>query len=249
MSQKNTPADIKDKKNPDDKYPTKRGFTGYFFYYAGMLATHLFVKFKIKGKNNIPAQSPYVIAANHQTYVDGMWIASGLPKKHFRKMCCLAGSDLETSHGALGRIIMHVGRGIAVDRFGNPVRGLIKAKKEIENGYIMLIHPEGTRSSDGKVGELKDGAAYLSVKASVPLLPVFIEGGYHAFSRHMKYPKPWDREKKRRKRVTIHFGNPLNPNDYHNNAHELTDALREWMHEQETRISSTAPFQTASEAI
>lgn len=234
MSEKN--KTIKEEKK--DKYPVKRGFTGYFFNTVGMVATKIFVNFRASGKENIPKNAPYVIASSHQTYIDGMWLAYFLPWKHFRVMCCLAGSDLETSHGALGRIIMHVGRGIAVDRYGNPVRGLIKAKKEIENGHIMLVHPEGTRTSDGNVAPLKDGAAYMAIKANVPLLPVYIEGGYEVFSRHMKLPQPWDRIKKRRKRVTIHYGKPLSPSDYGKDAHSLTEALYNWMRQTEEKTRS-----------
>ena len=227
-----------------DKYPVKRGFTGYFFYEIGMAATLLALRFRAKGRSNLPASSPYVIAANHQTYVDGMWIAHFLPRRHFAKMCCLAASDLETSHGALGRLIMHVGRGIAVDRYGNPVRGLIKAKKEIENGHIMLVHPEGTRSHDGKVGELKDGAAYLAIKAGVPLVPVYIEGGYSVFSRHMKRPMTWDKKEHRRRLVTVHFGKPFDPAQYGKDAHRLTADLTSWMLQMEKDASLTAPGTT-----
>ena len=84
--------------------------------------------------------------------------------------------DLETNHGSLGRLIMRVGRGIAVDRYGNPVRGLIKAKKEVEQGNICFVFPEGTRTHTGKLAEFKDGAAYLAIKAGVPLVPVYISG-------------------------------------------------------------------------
>ncbi len=220
-----------------DKYPTKRGFLGYFFYSVGVLGSKCLLRFRATGQENIPLSPPYVIAANHQTYVDGLWIANFLPKKHFRQFCCLAASDLETSHGAFGRLIMRVGRGIAVDRYGSAVRGLIKAKKEIENGHIMLVHPEGTRSPDGKLGEFKDGAAYMAIKARVPLLPVYIEGGYQAFSRHMKWPQTWDKKNHRRKRVTLHFGKPFDPAQYGRDAHRMTDDLVTWMKNMEAAHS------------
>jgi len=227
----NTEAGVK------DKYPTKRGFTGYCAYYFGVAATFLFLRFSAEGKENIPKKSPYVIASNHQTYVDGLWIAHYLSRKHFRVMCCLAASDLETDHGRLGRLIMRVGRGIAVDRYGNPVRGLIKAKKEIENGHIMLVHPEGTRTHDGKVAELKDGAAYMAVKANVPLLPVYIDGGFKVFSRQMKKPQPWDHTAHRRKKVVVHFGKPMLPEDFGKDAHQMTAALTEWMLQMEKKAN------------
>jgi len=241
MNKSSAPADP----TKPDKYPVKRGFIGNFCFGLGMVATLLMIRFKSEGKENIPKNSPYVIAANHQTYVDGMWIAYFLPRRHFAKMCCLAASDLETSHGLLGRLIMRVGRGIAVDRYGNPVRGLIKAKKEIENGHIMLVHPEGTRTHDGKVAELKDGAAYLSLKSNTPLLPVYIEGGYNVFPRHEKFPKPWDKKKHRRKEVIIHYGKPLLPQDFGKDAHKMTAAATEFMLQMEKKANDNAPGTTS----
>lgn len=229
-----------------DKYPVKRGFIGNFFNAAGELASLIFLRFSAEGKENIPKEIPYVIAANHQTYVDGMWLAHFLPRKHFKTMCCLAASDLETDHGALGRVIMRVGQGIAVDRYGSPVRGLIKAKKEVEKGHIMLVHPEGTRTSDGKVAELKDGAAYMAVKANVPLLPVFIEGGYDVFSRHMKKPQTWDHANHRRKKVVVHYGKPFMPADFGKDAHQLTTAITEWMLQMEKKAMETADGTTSN---
>jgi 1-acyl-sn-glycerol-3-phosphate acyltransferase len=223
-----------------DKYPVKRGIIGNVVNFLGMTATYAFLRFSAEGKENIPKNPPYVISSNHQTYVDGMWLAHFLPSKHFKTFCCLAASDLETSHGLMGRLIMRVGQGIAVDRYGSPVRGLIKAKKEIENGHIMLVHPEGTRSHDGKVAELKDGASYMAIKANVPLLPVFIEGGYDVFSRHMKMPRPWDHKEHRRKRVVVHYGKPMLPEEYGKDAHKLTEAVTAWMLQMESQLSKKA---------
>ena len=236
MSEKeNTASASHSAEDLNNKYPTPRGFTGFFWYHVSMAITRILVKLRGAGKENIPETNPYVICSNHQTYADGMWIMSELPRKHRKYFCALAASDLETNYGRLGRVMMHVGRGIAVDRFGNPVRGLIKAKKEVEKGNIILVHPEGTRTSDGRIAEFKDGAAYISVKSNSPLLPVYIEGGYQAWSRHMKRPQTWDKKNHRKKRITIHFGKPLMPQDYDRDAHKMTDAVYAWMKEMEAK--------------
>ncbi|MDD2533952.1 MAG: lysophospholipid acyltransferase family protein [Eubacteriales bacterium] len=217
--------------NPDEgRYPLERGIIGAIAYNLGMAFTRMTLKLRARGLENIPKSIPYVIAANHQTYVDGMWIGAYLPRLHFKHLASLTAKDLEDQHGFLGKVIVKVGRGIAVDRFGNPIRGLIIAKKKVEEGNILLVHPEGTRSPDGELGEMKDGAAYIAQKGKVPLLPVFIEGGYEVFSRHMKWPKPIDKSGKR-KRVTIVFGKPLDPHDFAN-AKEMTNALIAWMDDQ-----------------
>jgi len=213
------------------RYPIRRGLIGYLGFYGGLLVTRLIVRLRARGTENIPTQIPYVIAANHQTYVDGMLISAFLPRFHFRKLASLTAKDLEDQHGLFGKLIVRVGRGIAVDRFGNPVRGLIIAKKKVEEGNILLVHPEGTRSPTGELGEMKDGAAYIALKSKVPLLPVFIEGGYEVFSRHMKWPNPIDRKTGKRREVTVVFGKPLDPKEF-KTAKEMTQALVAWMEAQ-----------------
>lgn len=214
----------------EGRYPLPRGFVGNLAYTLGMAVSRLTLRLRARGLENIPQTTPYVIAANHQTYVDGMWIGAYLPRPHFKKLASLTAKDLEDQHGYLGKLIVRVGRGIAVDRFGNPIRGLIIAKKKVEEGNILLVHPEGTRSPDGELGEMKDGAAYIALKSKVPLLPVFIEGGYDVFSRHMKWPKPFDKSG-HRKRVTVVYGKPLDPHNY-KSAKDMTNDLIIWMEAQ-----------------
>ena len=157
MSESQPP--VSSKADPMAEYPLPRGFVGWFGFTAGMLLSHLFLRLKAVGRENIPEKTPYVIAANHETYVDGMWLGAYLRPGHFKHFSCIAAKDLEESHGPFGRLIVRVGRGVPIDRFGNPVRGLIIAKKKVDEGNIMLVHPEGTRSTDGRLGEMKNGAA------------------------------------------------------------------------------------------
>ena len=223
-----------DKDHIDNKYPTKRGFWDKVAARGFLLLTHMSVDMKCIGRENFPKDNPYVVASNHQSYVDGVLIIDYLPKGHFKHMCCLAASDLETSHGKLGRLIMRVGRGIAVDRYGNPVRGLIKAKKEVDKGNILFVFPEGTRTASGKLGELKDGAAYVAAKSNTPMIPVYISGAYQIWPRQQKKPKPFKGFLKRKK-IRIYVGEPILPQDYDSDAHKMTDALSKWMHEMEDK--------------
>lgn len=213
------------------RYPLRRGLIGNMAYWVGMAYTHLNIHLTAQGLENIPTQTPYIIVANHETYVDGMWIGSFLPRNHFRLMTAIAAKDLEERHGLFGKIIVRVGRAISIDRFGNPLRGLIIAVKKVKEGNILLIHPEGTRTSDGQLGTLKDGAAYIAIKSQVPILPVFIDGGFEVFNRHMKAPQPYDLKTGRRRKIILTFGKPMNPSDYENKK-DLTEALTAWMQDQ-----------------
>lgn len=210
-----------------------RGFLGNFLFYFGMFFTRLLIRYQVKGQENLP-DIPYILAANHLTLVDGMWICAGLPKAHQKVFTAIAGSDLQTDYGLFGQIMMRVGRAIPIDRYGNPARGLIMAKKAVDQGYVLLIHPEGTRSSDGKLGELQNGSSYISIKTNKPLVPVYINGGYEIFSRHMPVPYPIDIKHLARKKLTIEYGVPLLPNNYAN-VEEMTNELRKWYLERQNQ--------------
>lgn len=201
--------------------PLKRGFTARLAYHFGMCLTRTFLKFEVTGSENIPDSLPYVIIANHETFVDGMWIASVLPPQHFAAFSALAGADLLTDYGWFGKLISHVGRAVPIDRKGNPIRGLITAKNQVQAGNILLVHPEGTRCFNGELGEFQSGAAYIAIKAGVPILPVYIEGGYEIFGRQYKFPHPFKFHPWQRRRLKLVIGKPI-PTDSHSDPHALT---------------------------
>lgn len=204
----------KRKKKPTDIQP--RGWQGHFLYLLGMGLSRLFLRLRYLGRNHIPAEGAYLLVANHQSMVDGLWIMGGIPSKQLPRFSAIGGSDLEQSYGLTGRILFRVGKVIPIDRHGNPLRGLLLAKKAIEKGTIVMIHPEGTRSPDGRMGEMKNGAAYLAIKTKVPVIPVYIHGAYEVFSKHMSLPHPIDWKRLRRKKVTVEFCPALDPADYEN---------------------------------
>ncbi len=223
---------MSDHNNLDNRYPTKRGISGNLAKIGFLFLASTLCNMKCIGRENFPESNPYVVASNHQCFADGVLIDKYLPRGHFKHMCALVASDLETDYGSLGRLIVRVGRGIAVDRYGNPVRGLIKAKKEVEKGNICFVFPEGTRTHDGKVAEMKDGACYLAIKSNTPLIPVYISGAYQIWPRGQKWPHPWKGFFRRRK-LRIYVGEPMYGKDFNNDAHAMTAALSDWMHEME----------------
>ncbi len=221
-----TGNDYSSEQSPESKVrPVERGLAGRFWNALGMLLTRTFIRLEGRGIENLPKEAPYILAANHETYVDGMWIASFLPKAHWERFCSLAAADLLTHYGPFGRIIMKVGRGVPLDRHGSPLHGLQLAREQLLNKQILLIHPEGTRSRDGRLGKIHDGAAFIARRANVPIVPVFIDGGYEVYSRHHLLPNPWLKPFRRR-RVIIRFGEPIQPQGA---AKEISQQLRQWL--------------------
>jgi 1-acyl-sn-glycerol-3-phosphate acyltransferase len=75
----------------------------------------------------------------------------------------------------------------------------------INDGYSLVIYPEGGRSPDGWGQDFKGGAAYMSARTGAPVIPVFIDGTGAIFGKGMKRPKPG--------RTKVVFGAPLRPEE------------------------------------
>ena len=103
----------------------------------------------------------------------------------------------------LGRAFASLG-GIPVERDGNDRRALRTALERLGAGQPMLIFPEGTRDAGAKIDDLQPGAAYLALRAGVPLVPVGI-AGTEEIVRSQRIPIP------RFHRVAVVIGEPLFP--------------------------------------
>ncbi len=186
------------------------------------------IDLRFTGLENLPPSAPYILAANHVTYIDGLLIIAGLPENVHDKICVLAAADLATDHGLIGKLLLKLTRPILVDRSSKrgSIRTLLSARNACQQGNILLIHPEGTRTADGELGELQSGAAYIAIKSKCPLVPVYISGGYEFFSRHQRKPSYKDPATGKKRIVTIKFGSAINPQPK-GDAHELTAQLRD----------------------
>jgi long-chain acyl-CoA synthetase len=172
-----------------------------------MRLSRLFWRFKVSGLENIPKCGKYILAPNHQSHFDGLWIWSAIGGKrvNFNKICCLAKQEHLNSSGSRFMLVM-LG-GIPIDRSGNAAPAIKRAFACIQSDYTMLIHPEGTRTRDGKMQEFKGGAAKLAIDADVPIIPVRIDGAWDIFPPHRKRPKIFRFGK--RYPLIITFGKPV----------------------------------------
>ena len=125
-----------------------------------------------------------VIASNHQSYVDPVLLGAALP----RRISFMA-RDTLFRNPLFGRLIRDVGA-FPVRRDGVGTEGLKTAVRKLKAGEAVLVFPEGTRTRDGQVGPIKDGAGLLSRMASVPVVPAAVEGTFRAWPRGRAYPLP-----------------------------------------------------------
>ena len=142
----------------------------------------LVYRVRFSGRENIPAAGGVLIVSNHQSHFDPPLVGIGCP----RQMNYVA---RETLFGfrLFGWILKSVG-GIPIDRDGFGLRGIKESLKLLKRGEMVLIFPEGTRTSDGEIGRFRPGFTTLAARSNAAILPVAIEGGFQVWPRTKNSP-------------------------------------------------------------
>ncbi len=161
---------------------TKR--TGYAaIRWLTRLAGSLLFSLRAKGRNAFPPTGPVLVCSNHQSYFDPVLI--GLTCD--RRMNYLA-RDTLFKVPVLRHLIQFLDA-IPIDREGTGLAGLKETLKRLKRGEIVLIFPEGTRTTDGEVAPLKSGFCAIARRSRAALLPVGIDGAFQAWPRTRLLPR------------------------------------------------------------
>lgn len=122
------------------------------------------------GSDNIPKTGAFILAPIHRSNVDTP-IVSVVTKRRLRFM----GKDSLWKIKPIGVILSALG-GFPVTRGSADLEALKRCLAVLKLGEPLVMFPEGTRQSGPKIHPLFDGAAYLAIKADVPIVPVGFGG-------------------------------------------------------------------------
>ena len=128
---------------------------------------------KVKGLRNVPATGPLIIASNHLSFSDSIFMPLVVP----RKVTFLAKSEYFTSPGPKGLLkkLTFIALGqVPVDRSGGrrSEAAIITGLQVLAEGKCLGIYPEGTRSPDGRLYKGRTGIARLAIESGAPIIPV-----------------------------------------------------------------------------
>lgn len=151
------------------------------FYFYRLL------KGKITGIENIP-QSGCVFALNHGSYLDWLLIYHIFDLIYNKKIYFLGKSKLYEH--PLWKIYLDYSHTIVIDyNSRESIRDSYKIMlKYLEQGGIVGIFPEGTRTHNGMLQKAQKGIANIVCKINVPIIPIGLKGFYKAWPRHKKIP-------------------------------------------------------------
>jgi 1-acyl-sn-glycerol-3-phosphate acyltransferase len=149
-------------------------------------------------------RGPAIFIANHSSHLDTPLILGSMPARFADRVATGAAADyfFDTRWRAVTTALMF--NAFPVERYGSRrLRSL--ASDLVDDGWSLLIYPEGTRSEDGWMNPFRLGAAYLATSKRLPVVPIAICGAYAAMPRGRNWPMPG------RPRITVRYGRPLYP--------------------------------------
>ncbi|MDR3254456.1 MAG: 1-acyl-sn-glycerol-3-phosphate acyltransferase [Synergistaceae bacterium] len=151
---------------------------------------------------------PVLLAANHESYLDPPAIGMAFPGR----LRFVAWDGL-FKIPVLSALITALGAVPVSQENKNSAAGVLRQVIGfVEDGFSVLIFPEGMRSPDGSLLPLEGGFALVASKTNAPIVPVWIEGTWNAMSVHRSFPRPCA--------VTITFGAPILPDELPENLPE-----------------------------
>lgn len=143
-------------------------------------------KVTVWGQENIPKDKGVVFIANHQSYLDIPVMIGFIekPKGFIAKIELLKIPILNMWIRQLGGVF------IVRNDPKQSLKAINQGAEQVKKGKSMVIFPEGTRSSDGKLGQFKPGSLKLAIKSGAPIVPVVIKGTINILSKKKFAIKP-----------------------------------------------------------
>jgi 1-acyl-sn-glycerol-3-phosphate acyltransferase len=150
-------------------------------------------------------EGPVVFAANHHSHIDTPLMLTSIPERWRHRIVVGAAADYFFTTRVTGSLSALALNAFPIERTRVTRRSADLAADLIAQGWSLLIFPEGGRSPDGWGQPFRGGAAYLSIRCGVPVVPVHVEGTGRILGKGAKKLRPG------RTRVT--FGAPVRPDD------------------------------------
>tara|TARA_B100000073_G_scaffold89965_1_gene70869 strand:+ start:630 stop:1340 length:711 start_codon:yes stop_codon:yes gene_type:complete len=170
----------------------------------------------IRIKNKIPNDQTYIVMMNHASFADVFFSVQPLKGKY---TAILASFNFKIP---IWGTMLRFFKAIPVYR-----KDKIKAIKAIKHAetiikdlkYHVVIFPEGTRTTDGKLQKFKKGGFHMAINTQVPIIPIAVKGGFNYKPKTRWYIKP--------SIIDIEVGNPIDVSKYTvNDIDSLIDDTR-----------------------
>jgi len=168
------------------------------------LFVRFWVKLDIEGRSELVGiKTPAIFIFNHTDNFDGPVIYNSLPHRIRKRLCIAAAEDAQLNHKVLSLIVRLCFAGFYFARREPFKPSLEYFGQMIDQGWSVVMSPEGSISSNGKLKPFKSGIGLLAVNLGVPIIPIKTIGLSGTVPLHANWPR-------RHSRVKVRIGRPVN---------------------------------------
>lgn len=191
-------------------FPRERDMTQTIVRFLWNIALRLFLKIyfrlQITGKEHLPRNQSYVLAANHSSHLDAMCLLSALPMKLIDRAFAVAAKDYFFASFWRSFLAAILFNALPFDRMDKKRQGLELCADVLNvSEQVLIMFPEGTRSMSGEIQPFKQGIGILTAGTERWVVPAYIQGAFAAWPKGSRLPLP--------KRVRVTIGEPLHFKD------------------------------------
>jgi 1-acyl-sn-glycerol-3-phosphate acyltransferase len=161
----------------------------------------------VHGSDNLDGvEGPVIFFSNHTSHLDATLIMTTLPPQWQRTTAVGAAKDYFFDVWWRQTFTALVYGGFPIDRAGGG-SGTASAQALLEEGWSLVVFPEGARSPDGWVQRFRHGTARLAIELGVAVVPIGIRGAFDAMPKGRIWPRAG------RPSISVRYGAPLQPED------------------------------------
>jgi 1-acyl-sn-glycerol-3-phosphate acyltransferase len=160
-------------------------------------------------------KGPVILVANHGSHMDTPVILSALPRRLRKRTAVAAAADYFYRNKMVAALVSLLFNTVPIERRGG---GLTKGgghlDKLLDQGWNLLLYPEGTRKHGEGTGRVRRGAAVLAAAHNLSIVPIRVTGTRDAMPPGRLWPKRLrGKLLSKRHRIEVSFGEPIRPTE------------------------------------
>ena len=159
-------------------------------------------RLKIRGRENLPANAPFILVANHASHLDAIILGGILPLRFVGAVFPIAAGDTFFTKRASSIFATAFMNALPIWRKNCGAHSLRDLRERLLKGAcVYILFPEGTRTRTGEVAPFKPGLGRLVARTNIPIVPCYLDGTFAALPASRTVPR-W-------KKISARIGKPL----------------------------------------
>ncbi len=188
-------------------------------------------RMRIVGRENLPERGSFVLVCNHTSHLDTLSMLCSVPLKRIHRTFPAAAADYFFSslpRSAVSAILINA---LPFDRKLKGAESLTVCSELLANeGNVLIIFPEGTRTTTGEMSRFRSGIGRLVVGTDIPVIPCFLQGGLEALPKGKALPRPC--------RLRLSIGNAIS----YGHMEKSSDSVKDICEDLERRVATLGKF-------